>query len=176
MSEHTAFLLKYGTPDHVDSAIKRIANTSECDRTWDQKAALEDLVDTGNKQHINTMLAHHGINNNVRYHIAKYGDDSHRDHLLKSYQHFTVHKAIAQYSNDSHRDKLLDDKNEHVRSLVAEFGNDKHREHLLNRHYPSKVELNTIHHYGHKEHRAKAGELLDQMARDEKRDADRYGR
>lgn len=175
MSNHRSFLLKYGTPDHVDSAIKSIAKTPDDDRTWDEKSALEDMVDSGDDRHINTMLDHHGINDNIRYHIAKYGSDTHRDRLLINHQNPIINKTIARYGNDSHRDKLINNKDENVRGHVAEFGNDGHREHLLGKRYPTKVELNSIVYAGHKDHRENARNLLDKMQQEIRNAEDRYG-
>lgn len=175
MSNHIPFLLKYGTPEHIDSAINHIAKKRDNEQTWDEKGGLEDLVDSGNKHHINTILTHHGINDNIRYHIAKYGDDSHRDALLKhNLASDTTKEAIAQYGNDSHRDKLLDEKNFRIKKVIAEFGNEKHHEALLNQRFPhSDVAWHINFNTKNPEHKERSRKILDDHESDVKRMADR---
>lgn len=178
MSNHIPFLLQYGTPDHIDSAIKASAKKRDDDRTWDEKGALEDLADTGNKRHIDTMLDHHGINDNLRYHIASYGNDEHRDRLLKR-GHLTtpIKKVIARYGNDNHRDILADDKDISVKASVAEFGTERHHEALLNQRFPHSDVAWQIH-YNTKnpDHKERSRKILDDFEERTKLDADRYGR
>lgn len=178
MSNHIPFLLKYGTPYHIDSAIDHIAKKRDNDRSWDEKGGLEDLVDSGNKDHIDTMLGHHGINDNIRYHIAKYGDDSHRDTLLKhGFASDPTKEAIAQYGNDSHRDKLLDEKSIRIKKVVAEFGNEKHHEALLNQRFPhSDVAWHINYKTKNPDHKERSRKILEDFDERTKLDADRYGR
>lgn len=77
---------------------------------------------------------HKHLNNphkSVRYYIARFGTNAHRDALIND-KSSDVRRTVAEYGTHSHREALINDRHPNVRIGVALRGNDRQRAHLTN--------------------------------------------
>jgi len=116
-------LLKIGHPKHKEAAATALIN----DKSKEGWLGREAVAQYGNDSHRDKLIK--DKNSWVRAYVAKYGNDSHRDKLVND-EHPAVRNCVARYGNDSHRDILKFDRDPFVRENVARFGNYHHADFL----------------------------------------------
>jgi hypothetical protein len=129
----------------ADKALKDYHNTEERWNTkedWHRRnRTLSMLAEHGNDQ-LKTKILNSIVDlsrknsTGKRSHwaeieIAKSGNDSHRDILIK-HKDPHIRATVAEHGNDLHRDQLVKDRDDGVRYAVAKYGNIKHKMALWN--------------------------------------------